>query len=118
MVDFPDGCEIPSHHEMKPWLKPVGIWGIESFQGCLGRAKWISSIHGDIAVVLIGSPTSIPNSEDQSRPTTSPKASPATGVSRSSSREVTRRVPFFLLSILVGEPSKKKVGKRAPCWGT
>ena len=32
---------------------------------------------------------------------------------RSSSREVRLRLPFFLWSILVGEPSPKKVGKRA-----
>ena len=32
---------------------------------------------------------------------------------RFSSREVGIRVPFFLLSIFVGEPSPKKVGKRA-----
>ena len=34
----------------------------------------------------------------------------------SSSREVRIRVPFFLQSILVGEPSPQKKGKRAPSW--
>ena len=39
-------AEILRH--LEPWLKPllVGICrGIESFQGLLGGAKWISSVH-------------------------------------------------------------------------
>ena len=40
------GYEIRSHHEMNPLLDFVGIYrGIDSFQGFLVGAKWISSTH-------------------------------------------------------------------------
>ena len=44
-----------SHHKMKPLLKPLGVcwyllWGIESFQGFLGGAKWICSIDSMVAL--------------------------------------------------------------------
>ena len=45
-----------------------------------------------------------PKKEEEERPPS---------LSRSSSREVGIRVPFFLLSILVGEPSPKKGERRA-----